>query len=227
MKHLVFIFFTLSLFSIPARAEEDPRILHVSATAEITIPSTIAEVHVGVVSEPLPSAREAQTAVAATSSRLVALLRENGVENIETRSLRLTPQRQPNEARNTLETRYVAQNIVSFQTEPAQVGQLLDRTVDMGATRIDHVHSFASPEERRAAKKQAIAEATAMALEDAEAVLRALNLSLKEVVNVNLENSAPFRAQPMRRMATEAGQNTAFEAGSDSVSATVYMSITY
>lgn len=224
------MFGLFALFFLPSSAlaqEKDQRILHVIGTAEVHIPASIAEVQVGVASEPFLSAREAQNAVAGVSGRLVALLRENGVENIQTRSLRLTPQVQANRELNTMETLYTAQNIVTFRTEPQKVGQLLDQTVDMGATRIDNVASFASSNERRAAKKQAIAEATAIALEDAEAVLLALNLSLKEIVKISIDHDAPFRPMVMMRMAADGRQNSAFEPGTDSVRATVHLDIAY
>ncbi len=230
MNRLIASLFALVFASNTAFADGDKsmRLVHVSGTAEVKIPATIAEVYLGVVSDLSPSAQEVQKAVAEVSQRLVVYLRENGVEDMQTRSLRLSPRLEQVEGKDELETVYSAENMLIFRTDPEKLGQLLDQVVKLGATRIDRVHSFASDAARREAKKKAISEATARASAKAEAALLTLNAEIQEVVSVSIDHRhAPAQGvRPLMRAATNP-QTTAFEAGMDNVHATVYLEIAY
>ena len=230
MNRLIASLFALVFASNTAFADGDKsmRLVHVSGTAEVKIPATIAEVYLGVVSDLSPSAQEVQKAVAEVSQRLVVYLRENGVEDMQTRSLSLSPRLEQVEGSDELETVYSAENMLVFRTDPEKLGQLLDQVVKLGATRIDRVHSFASDAARREAKKKAISEATARASAKAEAALLTLNAEIQEVVSVSIDHRhAPAQGvRPLMRAATNQ-QTTAFEAGMDNVHATVYLEIAY
>ena len=127
MNRLIASLFALVFASNTAFADGDKsmRLVHVSGTAEVKIPATIAEVYLGVVSDLSPSAQEVQKAVAEVSQRLVVYLRENGVEDMQTRSLSLSPRLEQVEGSDELETVYSAENMLVFRTDPDKLGQLL------------------------------------------------------------------------------------------------------
>ena len=232
MNRLIISLFALVFASNIAFADGDQtvRLVHVSGDAEIEIPATIAEVSLGVESAPSPSAQEVQRAVAAVSKRLVRYLREQGIKEIQTRSINLSPRLEPSKNREELTTVYSAQNMIIFRTAPKDLGQMLDQAVELGATRIDRVQSFASDTARREAKNKAITKATAHAMAKAEAALSALGREVKEVVSVSIDirGGGSRGPQPFMRMAANVPmQNTAYEAGTDSIFATVYLDIAY
>lgn len=124
------------------QADEELRTVQVSGVGEGQIEPDTAVVNLGVETQD----ETAQTALEENNARMQALietLEEANVpsENIQTRTIRLTPRYEFNETNNSRTlTGYTASNIVEVRTDDLQaLGALLDRAVTAGANTIEGI----------------------------------------------------------------------------------------
>jgi len=118
-------------------------VLTVTGEGREQVETTIAQVNLGVEVE-AETAEAAQQEAARRSTAVVELLRDRNVDQLQTTGIRLNPQYQYSENRQTL-TGYVATNTVSFEVPIEAAGEILDEAVAAGATRIQGVSFRASP----------------------------------------------------------------------------------
>lgn len=202
--------------------------LTVSGRGVYMIPTTLTQVLLGVEVQG-KTAQEVQQEVARRSDALVTLLRSRNVEKLQTMGINLNPIYSYNNNVQRL-TGYSATNTVSFRLPTERTGTLLDDAVKAGATRIDGVSFVASDSAIKAAQQQALREATQDAQVQADAVLGALNLTRREVVNIQV-NGASTPPPPMpadfafKRAATSAP--TPLVGGEQQVEASVTLQISY
>ncbi|MBD1809169.1 SIMPL domain-containing protein [Microcoleus sp. FACHB-SPT15] len=219
---------TLSL-SNPAIAQERLlRTLTVTGRGVETIPATATQVQLGVEVQG-ETATGVQQEVARRSASVVELLRSRNVEKLQTTGVRLNPIYSYENNVQRL-TSYSAANTVSFRTSTEQAGTLLDDAVKAGATRIDSVSFTAADEAIAAAQQQALREATQDAQRQADAVLSSLNLSRKEVVNIQVNGATPPPPMPVLERAAFASDqvaNTPIIGGEQEVQASVTLQISY
>jgi hypothetical protein len=209
-----------------------PRTLSVSGKGKEEIPATIAQVQLGVEVQG-KTAKAAQEEAAKRSNAVVALLRSRKVEKLQTTGISLNPIY--NYQNNTQRiTGYSATNTVSFQVSTEQAGELLDDTVQAGATRIDRISFTASDSAIAAAQKQALQEATQDAQEQADAVLSVLNLTRKDVIGIQINGASAPVPPPVALEANFSGRDalknklsTAVVAGEQEVEASVTLQIRY
>ena len=222
-------FLTLSL-SNPAIAQERLlRTLTVTGRGVEMIPATATQVQLGVEVQG-ETATGVQQEVARRSASVVELLRSRNVEKLQTTGVRLNPiYSYENDVQRL--TSYSAANTVSFRTSTEQAGVLLDDAVKAGATRIDNVSFTASDEAIAAAQQQALREATQDAQRQADAVLSSLNLSRKDVVNIQINGATP--PPPMQVLertiaaAASVADDTPIIGGEQEVQASVTLQISY
>lgn len=207
-----------------------PRVLSVSGTGETQIPTTIAKVNLGVQVEG-KTATEVQQEMAKRSQAVVKLLKERKVDELETTGIQLNPNYnyQNNEQRII---GYTATNTVTFEMPVAQVGNLLDETVKVGATRIDGISFVASDEAIATAQQEALKKATEAAKKQAEAVLTTLNFDQKEIlgIQINGNNMPPYPIpimQTMNMAAETKVASTPVEGGKQQIQASVTLQIRY
>ncbi|MCA1993523.1 MAG: SIMPL domain-containing protein, partial [Coleofasciculus sp. S288] len=153
----------------PAIAQEQPlRTLNVTGQGVVMIPTTTAQVQLGVEVQG-STAQGVQQEVAQRSSAVVELLRSRNVEKLQTTGIRLNP---IYSYENNLQrlTGYSASNTVSFRVPTERAGTLLDDAVQAGATRIDSVNFTAPDEAINAAQEQALRQATQDAQRQANVV---------------------------------------------------------
>jgi len=152
-----------------------------------SIPATIAQVSLGVEAQG-KTAQEVQQEVARRSTSVVELLRSRNVEKLQTTGIRLNPNYSYQDNVQRL-VGYTAVNTVSFRIDTDRVGNLLDEAVKAGATRIDGISFVATDSAIATAQEQALQKATQDAQRQADAVLRTLNLTRQEVVNIQVNGA--------------------------------------
>lgn len=172
------------------------RTLTVSGRGVETIPTTLSEVRLGVEVQG-KTATVAQQEAAKRSNAVVALLKSRPqVNKLETTGISLSPVYSYNNNTQTL-TGYTATNTVSFQIATDSIGNLLDESVRVGATRIEGIRFIATDSAILAAEQAALKKATQNAQQQANSVLGALNFTAKEIVSIQINNAAPPQPQPL------------------------------
>ena len=212
----------------PAIAQENlPRTISVTGKGTERIPTTLAQVNLGVEVQG-KTAEAVQQEVARRSSAVVALLQSRRVEQLQTTGIQLNPIYSYNDNVQKL-TGYAATNTVSFRLSTEQVGNLLDAAVKAGATRIEGISFTATDSAIAAAQQQALRLATQAAQQQANAVLSELNLTPKAVVNIQVNDAVPPQPPvPLNRTAmAEKDEPTPVIGGEQRVEASVTLQISY
>ncbi|RMH75901.1 MAG: DUF541 domain-containing protein [Cyanobacteria bacterium J007] len=206
--------------------EQRLRILNVSGQGIVSIPTSLTQVSLGVEVQG-KTAEEVQQEVARRSSAVVELLRSRNVEKLETTGIRLNPIYNYTNNRQII-SGYSASNIVSFRIATERAGNLLDEAVRAGATRIDGISFVATDEAIAAARQQALRQATEDAQAQADTVLSTLNLTRREIVNIQINASMPT-PQPLilRESAAVTQSSTPVVGGEQQVQANVSLEISY
>ncbi|MBG1240197.1 SIMPL domain-containing protein [Nostoc sp. NZL] len=218
-------------FTLPALAQEKQKLwrtLSVSGRGVETIPTTLAQISLGVEIQG-KTAQEVQQEAARRSSAVVAFLKSKNVEKLQTTGIRLNPVYSYTNNVQKI-TGYAANNTVSFSIPVEQAGTLLDDAVKAGATQINGISFVANDEAIAAAQKQALKEATQDAQQQADAVFSALGLKPKEVVSIQVNNATPPPPPPMflrAEAAKVADASTPVVGGEQEVEASVTLQISY
>lgn len=230
-RKLILVLSCLSFIAIgPATFAQEKilRTLTVTGEGEERIPTTIAQVELGVEIQG-DNAGTVQQEVAKRTSAIVELLRNRNVEQLQTTGIRLQPNYDYSNNQRRL-IGYVGVNTVSFRFPIEQVGILLDDVVKAGATRIDNISLTAAPSAITQAQRQALQEATAEAQQQAEVVLRSLNLNPKEIVSIQINgaNVPQPRVLQTEQFAVKAdAPSTPVIGGEQTVRASVTLQISY
>ena len=204
------------------------RTLTVSGKGEVSIPTTLTQVQLGVEVSG-QTAEEVQQQVAQRSQAVIDLLKSRQVEKLETTGVRLNPNYSYKDGEQTIKG-YSGANIVSFRLPTSKVGTLLDDAVKAGASRIDSVSFVAADDAIVKAQQAAIAEATDQARSQVQAALSALDLQQQEIINVQVSgiNQMPI---PMPAIAGELAQAvkapTPIIGGDQDVGAIVTLQVRY
>jgi hypothetical protein len=202
------------------------RTITVTGQGNESIPTTITQVQLGVEAQG-DTAAEVQQEVARRSSAVVDLLRSRNVRRLQTTGISLSPVY--NYANN--EQRiigYSARNMVSFELDTERAGTLLDDAVKAGATRIDGVSFVAADEAIATARQQALREATEDAQTQAQAVLSALGLTRRDVINIQVNSASTPPPMPyFRAAAMEQAASTPVVGGEQEIQASVTLQIGY
>ncbi|MEB3883351.1 SIMPL domain-containing protein [Lyngbya sp. CCY1209] len=208
--------------------EQQVRTLTVSGEGIVTIPTTLTRVQLGVEVSG-KTAEEVQQQAARQTSAVVELLRSRNVQKLETAGIRLNPNYTYRDDRQEL-TGYTATNTVTFRLETEAVGNLLDEAVNAGATRIDGVSFIASDSDITTAQQQALQLATREAQRQADAVLDTLNLTRREIVNIQINSAGsppPVPMMPQAARLESADASTPVIGGEQEVRASVTLQISY
>jgi hypothetical protein len=203
------------------------RILSVSGRGVESIPTSLAQITLGVEIQG-KSAEQVQAEVARKSNAVVDLLKSYKVDKLQTRGIQLSPTYDYANNRQKL-TGYTGTNSVSFQVAIAQAGDILDKAVQSGASRIDGISFTATDAAIATAQKAALKKATADAQAQAEAVLSALDFKPQEVVGIQV-NNAVAPVPMMRQMAADiaaAPRPTPVVGGDQEVEGSVTLQIRY
>lgn len=201
-----------------AQAQESrmERTITVSATGQAVAVPDMARVQSGVVAE-AASAREALSANSAAMAKLIAGLKENGVDarDIQTASFHLEPRyTNPREGRPPVIDGYRAVNQVAVAVRDLdKLGEILDRLVTLGANQMNGLNFEVSTAEtlRDLARKDAIANARRRA----ELYASAAGAKVGQVISIREGEGAPpsprfaaSRAAVMESVPVERGTET-------------------
>ncbi len=204
------------------------RTLTVSGSGVERIATTMSQVQLGVEIQG-KTAQEVQEELARRSSAVVELLRSRNVEKLQTTGIQLNPVYSYEDNVQRLKG-YSGTNTVSFRVANERAGSILDDAVKAGATRIDGVSFTASETAIATAQKQALREATQDAQEQADAVLSVLNLSRKDIVNIQINGATPpppMLVRLQKNIAANEIDQTPVIGGEQEVQASVTLQISY
>ncbi|MGL5083364.1 MAG: SIMPL domain-containing protein [Microcoleaceae cyanobacterium] len=217
---------------LPAQAQEQQtRVVTVTGQGIVNIPTSLTQVQLGVEIRG-KTAEQVQQDAAQRSNAVVELLKSRNVEKLQTTGIRLNPLYDYRNDRQEL-VGYIATNTVSFQLKTGDVGTLLDDAVRAGATQINGISFIANETELVAAQRQALQLATQDAQRQADAVLEVLNLTRREVINIQVNGaSAPPPVQfdvttKLRGEVAFAAAPTPVIGGEQTVQASVTLQIRY
>lgn len=209
--------------------QQQSRIITVTGQGAVTVPTTLTQVVLGVEVQG-QTAQQVQQEVARRSDAVVALLRSRNVEKLQTAGISLNPIYRDENGVQRL-TGFAGTNTVSFRIATEKSGTLLDDAIKAGATRIDGISFVASDAALREARQQALREATEDAQKQADAVLGVLNLTRREIVNIQVNAASPvpqpFAARSYATAAADIAVNTPVIGGEQEVQASVTIQIRY
>lgn len=203
-------------FSVKAQETRMERTITVSATGQAVAVPDMARVQSGVVAE-AASAREALSANSAAMEKLIAGLKQNGVDgkDIQTASFRLEPRyTNPREGRPPVIDGYRAVNQVEVAVRDLdKLGLILDQLVTLGANQMNGLNFEVSTAEtlRDEARKDAIANAKRRA----DLFAAAAGAKVGQVISISEGSASPpqprfaaGRAAAMESVPVERGTET-------------------
>lgn len=213
----------------PALAQERlQRVLTVTGHGSEEVATSLTQVSLGVEVQ-AETAEAAQQQAASRADAVVNFLRSQSVANLETTGLRLNPNYDSRQGQRQIVS-YTASNTVRFELPTERAGGVVDAAVEAGASRINGISFIADDGALRAAQRVALRNATDDAQQQAQAVLRQLNLSQQEIVGIQIDGaSAPppvfQRSEQVLRSADAAP--SPIEGGNQTVEARVTLQIRY
>lgn len=208
--------------------EKIVRTLSVAGQGTVKIPTTLADVVLGVEIRG-KSATEVQQEVAKRTSAVVDLLKSRKVEQLQTASISLQADYDYSDNKRAL-IGYLGTNTVSFRLPTEQIGNLLDEVIKIGATRIDGISFTATEEAISAAQKEALQKAAGDALQQADATLSFLKLTRKDIINIQLNEAStpiPKMLNADRGAVAAAEATTPVIGGEQVIRASVTLQISY
>ncbi len=207
------------------------RTLTASGRGIVTIPTTISQIRLAIeVQAKTPT--NAQQSAAKRSAQVVAYLKTQQVEKLQTTGINLNPTYTYPSGGQPQITGYSASNSISFQVPTERAGTLLDASVKNGATRIDGVNFVAGDRAIASAQLQALKQATQDAERQADAVLTTLNLKRKEVIGIQINSTSspspiPMPIARMEAKLADVAPTTPVLGGEQQVEAAVTLDIGY
>ncbi|MCS6781637.1 MAG: SIMPL domain-containing protein [Gloeomargarita sp. SKYBB_i_bin120] len=210
----------LGLWQPVAGAQMKERVLQVTGQGMVTLPTQLAEVEVGVEIRG-NSANQVQTEIAQRMNRLVQTLRQRQAEKINTTALSLSPlygERQQLVG-------FLGRSAVEFRLPIPQAGAVVDELIAQGANQITRLQFIASDTALEQGRTQALQMAVQDAQRQAQTVLAALQLTPKEVVNVQILSASLPAPQPVAF--AERRFSTPIVGGEQMVQAQVRLEIRY
>ncbi|BAY86400.1 hypothetical protein NIES267_59070 [Calothrix parasitica NIES-267] len=208
--------------------EDAKNILQVTSKGEVTVPTSITTVDLGIQVQ-APTAAEVQQQVAEQTTNVVDVLENLEVQELQTTSVRLFPVYSFENDTRTL-TGFEGRNTLSFELPTEDAGTAIDKATEAGANLVQNISFSASDEALQQARLQALNQAVEQAQTEAQTVFNTLGLVSQEIVGIEilqLGESNPI-AQPLQFEASAARDATTPIIGSNqTVQATVSLDILY
>lgn len=220
---------TLMTF-LPAQAQEatpPERTLTVTGHGSESVPYTDAIFNLGVQADG-STAAEAQAQLRTQLNPLVDRLKQLQVQKLRTTNVQLYPRyNNPVNREPAKVIGFTASSNLSFQVPIAQAGKILDSAVGSGANVVQNL-SFSAPDAQLdAARSVALSRAVADAQAQADAVLKSLNLTARQVRSIQVgDTSRPPRPFALAKTLS-ADASTPIEGGTAQVEADVTLQISY
>jgi uncharacterized protein len=220
-----------------AQDRKPARTLTASGRGIVTIPTTLSQIRLAIEAQG-KTPNTTQQEAAKQSARVMAYLKTQKVDKLQTTGINLNPTYIYPPNGNPQLTGYTANNSISFQVPTDRAGALLDAAVENGATRIDGVSFVASDKAIESAQIKALKQATLDAQRQADAVLSTLNFQRKDVIGIKIDSTstpAPIsmpaetmQANSIRRPRARDGEpSTPVAGGEQQVEAAVTLDVSY
>ena len=208
-------------------ADDVNNILEVTGKGEVTVPTSISTVEMGIQVEG-STAAEVQQQVAQQTTSVVDVLENLEVQELQTTSVQLFPIYSfENDTREL--TGFEARNTLSFELPNESAGAAIDAAIEAGANLVQNICFSASDEDLQQARLQALKQAIEQAQTEAATVLDALDLVSEEIIGIEIlsvgqSNPIP---QPLQFEATAQRDITPILGSDQIVQASVALEILY
>ena len=202
------------------------RILEVTGQGEVSVPTTITKVELGIQVQK-PTATEVQQEVARRSTAVVDVLQKLGAQELQTTQIQLNPVYSFQNDTQTL-TGFEGRNTLQFQLPTNQAGSAIDTAIQAGANLVQSISFTASDTALQQARLEAISEAVQDAQTQANVVFNTLQLTPGEIIDIDI-NAAniPNPSPPIFDLKTANAATTPILGGPQTVQASVSLDILY
>ncbi|MGA7955064.1 MAG: SIMPL domain-containing protein [Gloeobacterales cyanobacterium] len=211
----------------PAFAETPARTLTVTGRNEVSAPVSEAIVNLGVQVEG-PTADKVQDELRNKVNRLLEVLKAASVKGLQTTNVQLYPRYRPVKDTQVIDG-FTGQNNVSFRVPVAKSGEVLDAAVRAGANQVGGIQFDLSRSDAEKARSQALKGAVQDAQGQAQDVLEALGLKMKEIRTIQIQSDGVEPPRPFEALRSKAvdASPTPVVGGEAKVSASVTLEISY
>ncbi|MBG1257821.1 SIMPL domain-containing protein [Nostoc commune] len=171
------------------------QILEVTGQGEVTVPTTLTEVQLGIQVEG-ETATEVQEEVAQRSAAVVDVLQKLGAQELQTTSIQLNPVYSFEDNTQTL-TGFEGLNTFQFELPTDQAGAAIDTAIKAGANLIQDISFTASDEALQQARLQVLSEAVKDAQAQAGAVFSTLQLTPGKIIDIDINSADNLSPSPL------------------------------
>jgi uncharacterized protein YggE len=210
------IFYALILLAttpaLAVNSNDHPPALTVNGRGEVRVENTIAVVQLGFEAAG-PDNAEVRADVSKRSAAVVAALKEEKIERLQTTAINIRPQfdygqsTAGNKRQAPKITGYIGQVTVSFSAPVEEAGQIISSALSLGANSVANMSTEPTITARRAAEDEALKLAAKDAEDQAKALLSALQLEWAGVLSINATGQPPGPSPMPRMMMAEAAMS--------------------
>ena len=206
---------------------DNSRILEVTGQGIVSVPTSTAQVQVGIEVEGA-TASEVQQEIAQLSSAVVDQLNQLGVEELQTIRISLEPRIQFDEGESTV-VGFTGRNVLQFEIPTEQAGETIDLAIQAGANLIQNINFIAPETELNQARLDALQLAVQDAQNQAIPVFNTLDLKPLEIIDIDIIGvNSPPSASPFLELRSAAfDASTPIIGGPQEVIANVALDISY
>jgi len=234
MRHMILLFIACMVLATAAiggvtAAEETvkERLIHTSATGEVTTTPDQAEISVSVQTEN-PDPRRAQSDNAAIMADVIAALKRAGVAeaDLKTTGFSMYPVYDESDSIFAKNIKYyrVTNTLLIHVKDIGKAGDLLDLAVANGANNVNGVTFTISDEKQLSLRNEALTEAVSLARADADAVAKAAGLTITGVREITVSGGYVPYARAEMSYADGKAAATPLQPGEMTVTASVSVS---
>ncbi|MDD1653033.1 MAG: SIMPL domain-containing protein [Methanomicrobiales archaeon] len=238
MKRLILLFIacmviaSVAIGGVSAAAEDTTkeRLIHTSATGEVTTTPDQAEISVSVQTEN-PDPKRAQSDNAAIMADVIAALKAAGVAeaDLKTTGFSMYPVYDESGSIFAKNIKYyrVTNTLLITVKDISKTGDLVDLAVANGANNVNGVTFTISDEKQQALRDDALTDAVQLARADADAVAKAAGLTITGVREITVGGTyVPYARAEMMSYADGKAAATPLQPGEVTVTASVSISYT-
>jgi uncharacterized protein YggE len=174
------------------------QILNVTGQGEVTVPTTLTEVQLGVQVQG-KTVTEVQEETAKRSTAVIDVLQKLGAQQLQTTSIQLNPVYNNSQ---TL-TGFTELNTLQFELPTARAGAAIDTAIQAGANLIQNISFTASDQALQQARLQVLSEAVKDAQAQAQAVFSTLKLTPGKIIDININSDDNPSPSPLALNVTQ------------------------
>ncbi|MEH2302779.1 MAG: SIMPL domain-containing protein [Nostoc sp.] len=202
------------------------QILKVTGQGEVTVPTTLTEVQLGIQIDG-KTATEVQQETAQRSTAVVDVLQKLGAQELQTTSIQLNPVYNDSQ----ILTGFTELNTLQFELPTARAGAAIDTAIQAGANLIQNISFTASDQALQQARLQVLSEAVKDAQAQAGAVFSTLKLTPGKIIDININSADNPSPSPLVFNATNnafaTGTRTPLIGGTQTIEGSVSLDIAY